>query len=340
MSFNPNDPGTADSNIFGLPYTTAEADLILLPIPWEATVSYGTGTALAPDAILAASKQIDLYHPLLHEVWTRRMAMDEIPLDLLLKSNEVRIDAQEVIARITAGETIDPLLHDSVNLATQQMIAHVEQQAEKWLAQGKAIGGVGGDHSTPLGIFKALAKKQSYGILQIDAHCDLRWAFEGFTYSHASIMYNALEEIPAISSLTQVGIRDYCAEEVDYIANSKGRVKTFYDRDMQYDKLRGTNWHSICERIIKTLPENVFISFDIDGLTPDHCPGTGTPVPGGLLYAEAAYLIELVAQRKRIVGFDLNEVGPHDGSDWDANVGARVLFLLCCAYWISKERTN
>jgi len=335
-TFNPNDPGGADSNIFGLPYTTKEADLVLLPIPWEATVSYGAGTAKGPAAIMEASKQIDLFHPLINEMWNKKMAMDDIPVAISRLSAATRKKAIKIIDSILAGKPVNKKAQDEVNVACEKMIAEVGKQAEKFIQSKKAVANVGGDHSTTLGLLRTLAKNNSFGILQIDAHCDLRKAFEGFEYSHASIMYNALKETN-IRSLTQVGIRDYCDEEVQYIKNSKNRVKVFFDRDNQYEKIKGENWAAICKRIIATLPQNVFISFDIDGLTPDHCPNTGTPVPGGLTFAEASYLIEQTALQRNIISFDLNEVSPRE-DEWDANVGARVLFQLCCAYFISKER--
>jgi agmatinase len=151
-------------------------------------------------------------------------------------------------------------------------------------------------------------------------------------------MYNALKN-QNITALTQVGIRDYCQEEIEYIGNSRGRVRTFFDRDIQMAKIEGMSWAKECDRIIATLPDKVYISFDIDGLSPELCPNTGTPVPGGLSFAEAIFLIERVAlHKKQIIGFDLNEVSPGSDGDWDANVGARLLFQLCCVYFINKEK--
>jgi agmatinase len=191
------------------------------------------------------------------------------------------------------------------------------------------VGLLGGDHSTPLGFLRALSEQHNrFGILQIDAHADLRKAYEGFTYSHASIMYNALK-LPAVGRLVQVGIRDICEEEVNVINRSMGRVVTFFDEDLKDKKISGTPWSALCDTIIQHLPQQVYISFDIDGLDPKLCPNTGTPVAGGLEFQEAVFLIKKVVDAgKTIIGFDLSEVaaGP---SDWDANVGARLLFQLC-----------
>lgn len=329
-NFNPNNPGAADSNLFGLPYNEKESELVILPVCWEATVSYGAGTANGPEAILEASKQIDLYHPLIKEVWKRKMAMVEADNGLKKQSKQMRKLAEDIIDSWTNGETPSQKKLNKVNAACADMVEKVRKQSENLLKQGKLVATLGGDHSTPLGLMQALAAKKKFGILQIDAHADLRNAYEGFTYSHASVMFNALKE-KNILSLTQVGIRDYCEEEVKLIEKSKGRIKTWYDRDIQFAKIKGTTWATQVSAIIKNLPDNVFISFDIDGLTPDHCPNTGTPVPGGLSFAEVSYLIEQLAlSKKRIIGFDLNEVSPGK-DDWDANVGARVLFMLCCS---------
>ena len=192
------------------------------------------------------------------------------------------------------------------------------------------VGLLGGDHSTPLGFFKAIAEKYpDFGILQIDAHMDLRKAYEGFNYSHASIMYNALKEIPQLKKLVQVGIRDYCEEELDIMNDSEGRVVTFFDKDIKERQYEGEIWKTIVDEIVDALPQNVFISFDIDGLNPKLCPHTGTPVQGGFETDQIFYLFKKVLQSgRKLIGFDLNEVGvSHD--ECDENVGERVLYKLC-----------
>ena len=195
---------------------------------------------------------------------------------------------------------------------------------------------MGGDHSTPLGLIRALAKKhQDFGILHIDAHCDLRDAYEGFTYSHASIMHNALK-LSEVSKLTQVGIRDYSIDERATVEQSNGRIQTFFDADLKDREYRGESWHATTEAIVKTLPQNVHVSFDIDGLDPALCPHTGTPVPGGLQYNKATYLLHAVAESgRKIIGFDVNEVAPGTDSEFDANVGMRILWEL--SLWAAKS---
>ena len=128
----------------------------------------------------------------------------------------------------------------------------------------------------------------------------------------------------------QVAIRDYCHQEKQLIQDSNGRVKVFYDRDNRRRMYEGANWKQICDEIVKELPEKVYISVDIDGLDPKLCPNTGTPVPGGMEYEELMYLLNRIKEsEKEIIGFDLCEVSPGEGTEWDGNVGARVLYHLC-----------
>jgi agmatinase len=204
----------------------------------------------------------------------------------------------------------------------------VKERCLFYLEQGKTVGLIGGDHSTPLGMVNALSEiHDEFAILQIDAHADLRIAYEGFEFSHASIMYNALKN-NKVSKLVQVGIRDYCEEELNIINESNGRVVTFFDRDLKHEQFNGKTWSQQCDEIIKQLPSKIYLSFDIDGLDPKLCPNTGTPVAGGFEAEEVLFFLEkLVASGKQIIAFDINEVAPGD-DEWDANVAARLLYRI------------
>lgn len=330
-TFDPNAPGS-QGNLFGLPFTAENAELVVLPIPWEVTVSYRTGTAQGPQAILTASSQVDLFAKDIKDAWKLGVSMLPIPQNLYNENIKLRELAAQHLESINAGETIDPesALLSRVNSACENLNIYIKNNALTYLKEGKLVGLVGGDHSTPLGFLRALAEKHDrFGILQIDAHADLRKAYEGFTYSHASIMYNALK-LPAVGRIVQVGVRDFCEEEVEVMKRAAGRVVTFFDADIQQHQYEGKSWASVCDAIIKELPDLVYISFDIDGLDPKLCPNTGTPVAGGLEFQQAVYLLKkLVKAGKRIIGFDLNEVAPSGKDEWDANVGARMLFELC-----------
>jgi agmatinase len=189
---------------------------------------------------------------------------------------------------------------------------------------------LGGDHSTCLGYLKAISEKYtSFGILQIDAHCDLRESYEGFTYSHASVMFNALKEIPQIEKIVQVGVRDYTNCERDFIVSNNNKVVTFFDREIKERMYEEASWKTIVHEIIDQLPQQVYVSFDIDGLDPKLCHHTGTPVMGGFETEQIFYLIRTILKSGRtLIGFDLVEVGVSP-TEWDENVGARVLYKMC-----------
>jgi agmatinase len=206
----------------------------------------------------------------------------------------------------------------------------VYEQTKDLLNNDKLVGLLGGDHSVSLGYFKALAEKyKSFGVLQIDAHCDLRKAYEQFNYSHASIMYNALAEVPAIEKLVQAGVRDYCEEEWNYICNSNYKVITYFDHEIKERFFNGEHWVHIADEMICHLPEYVYFSFDIDGLDPKLCPNTGTPVPGGFQSDEILYLLKkIIKSGKKLIGFDMVEVGVGETS-YDAVVASRLLWKIC-----------
>jgi agmatinase len=331
-SFNPNDIGDSNGNIFGLPFTTKESSLVIIPVPWEVTVSYSSGTANGPQAIYDASFQVDLYDPIVEDAWKMGIAMMPVSKKVKSESNKLRKKAEQYIELYASGKKAEKhtrmkSIQSEIHAACKDMNKWVKKQALTVLQNNQIAALVGGDHSTPLGLIQALAEKHdSFGILQIDAHADLRIAYEGFEYSHASIMYNALQ-VPAVSSLTQVGIRDYCEDEKIMIEQDK-RIHTFFDRDIKHQQFEGRTWKDICKKIIATLPDKIYLSIDIDGLDPKLCPHTGTPVPGGFEFEQVVYLVqEAMLAGKKIIGFDINEVSP--GKDeWDANVGARLLYKV------------
>jgi agmatinase len=331
-TFDPNAAASKDSGIFGLPYSVNEAKLVLLPVPWEVTTSYGGGTSKGPQAMFNASKQIDLYDYDLGNFHEAGIAMIKMSQEIQQWNHDARILAETIIS---ADESIDESEMDAatleVNRYSEKLNHYVYTESKKILSQGKMLGVIGGDHSTPFGAIQAfLEMYPNMGILHIDAHADLRKAYEGFEHSHASIMHNVITKTP-LAKLVQVGIRDFCEEEFDFIQQNNTRIQTFFDAALFEAKMNGKGWSALCDDIIAHLPNEVYISFDIDGLDPRFCPNTGTPVPGGLDFQEALHLIKKVAQSgRKIIGFDLNEVSPGNAEgEWDANVGARILYKLC-----------
>ncbi len=332
-NFDPNGIGQLNDGMFGLPFSVEECETVLIPVPWEVTVSYSGGTADGPQAILDASYQVDLYDPIVKDAWKLGIAMDELSEEVRQKSDKWRLAAERYINELANGadENDAELKKISTNIQAECVWLNnwVKERCLHYLNQNKIVGLIGGDHSTPLGMMQALAEKfGNFTILQIDAHADLRNAYEGFEFSHASIMFNALK-INQVEKLVQVGIRDYCEEELN-LMNSHPKVKTFFDRDIKYAQYNGDSWDRIVNRIINELPQNIYLSFDIDGLDPKLCPNTGTPVAGGFEVEQILFLLEkIVKSGRKIIAFDLNEVTPGIGNDWDANVAARLLYRIC-----------
>ena len=281
---------------------------------------------------MEASRQVDLFDIELGNFYEAGIAMAPESKAVGTWNKTAKKLAQQVIEAGGPNSQKLRALAAQVNNFSEKINQYVYSETKNYLADGKIVGLVGGDHSTPFGAIQAhLEVYPKMGILHFDAHADLREAYEGFKHSHASIMFNVLQETP-VNKLVQVGIRDFCEDEFILIGRNKGRVATFFDGTMAEQKMAGKNWSAICDEVIKELPQEVYISFDIDGLDPRFCPHTGTPVPGGLDFQEALLLIKKVVKSgRKIVGFDLNEVAPStdDANEWDANVGARLLYKLC-----------
>jgi agmatinase len=333
--FDPNGIGNPKQNIFGLPFSEEDALLVILPVPWEVTVSCDAGTARAADHLFRASLQVDLFDQDAPDAWRRGMYMRPPDKKILMKSDYLRKEAELYIRYIAEGEQVEANKFMSrtlkeVNEGSIFLNRWVYEQTTGLLDGGKLVGLLGGDHSASLGYLRALGEKHGeFGILQIDAHCDLRRAYANFTYSHLSAMYNVLREIPSVQRLVQVGVRDYSQEEWDYVCGSAHRVITYLDRELADRRFEGETWKKVTDEIIGHLPAKVYLSFDIDGLDPKLCPHTGTPVPGGLDAAEVYYLCRKIGESGRtLIGFDLVEIGV-GSTEWDAGVGARILFKLC-----------
>ena len=332
--FDPNGPGIANGSYFGLPFAPEESSLVLIPVPWDVTVSYREGTALGPGAILDASLQVDLYDVHCPGAWKRGIGTAELDDTWPLRSRMLREEARRVIEHWETGgspdsESLRRRLR-RVNEGAERLEAEVYAEACRWLDAGKTVGVVGGEHSVPLGLIRAVAERHpGLGILHVDAHADLREAYEGFVRSHASIMFNVLRDVPQAVRIAQVGVRDFSEGEAALAASSE-RIATFDDLSLAAARFRGETWDEQCRRIVGTLPREVYVSFDIDGLTFENCPHTGTPVSGGLTFNEAVWLLAVLARSgRRIIGFDVVEVCPAPDQRIDAITGARILWKLC-----------
>lgn len=329
--FDPDAAAAPGAGVFGLPFSAEDSRVIILPVPFEATTSYGGGTSAGPDAVLDASKQVDLFDAETGRPYEAGIAM----LPVSRKVERWNRKAKKLAAPIIeaggdpgGNKSLRDVLR-MVNETCASLNSWVERQTTELLEQDKLVAVLGGDHSVPFGSIRAHAGKYpGIGILHLDAHADLRDAFEGFTWSHASIFHNVMTRIDGVSKLVQVGVRDLGNAEQKMIEESNGRIVTFHDSLLAEEKENGTPWGQLADRIVAELPQLVYLSWDIDGLDPTLCPNTGTPVPGGLSWSEAIGLLRaIVRSGKKIVGLDLCEVSPGD-SEWDANVGARLLYKM------------
>ncbi|MCB1043762.1 MAG: agmatinase family protein [Acidobacteria bacterium] len=334
-------PPAPDAGLFGYEYDPDHSLVVVIGVPWEPTVSYGRGTSQTPRALVPASHQLDLFDPLVNGSFGACVGMLPLNPNWLELNDQCCGKAAPIVA--AGGVISDDLQSDLafINACSEQLNRELKAEVTALLDTGKVVGILGGDHSSPYGsILAHFDRYPRMGVLHIDAHADLRVAYEGFLHSHASIMYNLIHEIPELSRLVSVGIRDYSEDEFR-IAENHPSIRTYYDRDLKRQSYRGRTWDDVCREICDQLPTDVYVSFDVDGLNQQYCPHTGTPVPGGLSYGEAIHLLESVVHSgKRIIGFDLVEVVPNlscPTDEWDLNVGARLLHKLCCLAYVSRR---
>lgn len=323
------DPDAAITNgaLFGLPHGREDAGVVVIPVPFDATASYGTGSARGPAAIRDASAQIDLHDTTFGDIWRRGIFMEPEPEDIAALSEQTRALTGPIINK-GGPDDRDADAISRIDDAGEQVRSHVRDRVAAALAEDRFPVVLGGEHSVSLGAIEAAAEAGPIGVFQIDAHADLRKSYEGFRYSHASVIRNVLELCPNVASVSQVGIRDLSRGERDYAARS-GRVRMYHDDAIASRLATGLLYDVIPSEIISGLPDRVYLTVDIDGLDPSLCPSTGTPVPGGLSWRELTLLLrKLKRSGKTVVGADLVEVAPGP-TEWDANVGARVLYRLC-----------
>lgn len=330
-NFDPNGVGQA-GKLFGLPFDEESSQIVVIPVPWDVTTSFNDGASLGPEAVLKVSSQIDLYLPRIPDAWKLGITMLPIESEWILENNKARKYAVEYIKFLEGSPTKlsnEDIINipQNINQLSKKMNDWVYAKSKEILRANKIPVVLGGDHSSPFGLMKAISKScKEFGVLQIDAHADLRPSYEGFEFSHASIMHNLLN-FENVTKLVQVGIRDFCEQEQDEMKNDP-RIVTYYDASMARERFEGKLWSYQVAQIIESLPDNVYVTLDIDGLEQSFCPSTGTPVPGGLSYNQLIYLFEkLMDSGKKILAFDICEVSGA-GSEWDAIVCSRVLYNL------------
>ena len=335
--FNPNGAIPDNGNYFGIPLDPKDAALVLISAPWDTTMAMRAGSSYAPDAIIEASRRVDFFEPMSPYSWRKGIATAPIDYSIQDMSHRLRSDAERVIKvhEDLGISAFDNLVYERrlrrVNEGSAMVNANVYAQSKRWLDEGKIVGLVGGDQSTAYGHIRAVGEKYGkIGILHIDSSCNLRPSYQGFEHSHASVMHNVLRDIDAVERLVAVGVRAFSPEEWER-AEADNRIKLFTGQSIWSRHFEGVNWSTIVDEIIDALPENVYISLDVDGLTIECSPHTGTLVAGGLRFPEIVYLMgKVVDSGRKIVGFDLTQVVPDMDDKTDAAIAARLLYNMCC----------
>ncbi|MEN3041106.1 MAG: arginase family protein [Bacteroidia bacterium] len=291
----------AERAIFGRHTTQEEAALLLIGVPWEGGASFRLGTAKAPEMIRLVSSQIDYYR-------SECPALEHLGIAWIVPE-----------APFSSSKDID-IVYEA------EVLPFVTQKVQEALNSRKPFGIIGGDHSVPLGAHDALRESESYGVLHIDAHADLRSSYEGLRYSHATVLYH-VSRSPSVERIVAVGIRDWAAEEAEYARALYPRLTVYEMRRLAQASFRGRPWMETVSEIVSMLPQRVYVSIDVDALEVGYVPHTGTPVPGGLRYEELFFLLEAIPRSGRtIIGFDICETG---GAEIDAIVSAHLLYRLC-----------
>ena len=258
----------------------------VLPVPYEGTVSYGTGTGKGPDALLRASSFLEIY--------------------------------DEELDQETCSIGIHPLDHVDCSGSAEDAMEAIRKAALRPLMDGKFLATIGGEHSITKPVLDALieAKGRDFGVLQIDAHADLRNEYEGTKLSHACIM-RRVDDMAL--SYSQVGIRALSSEEAEFL-KGKGQRPFFAHEIMNRPR---EEW---IKEVVQTLPEKVYITIDIDGLDPSIMPATGTPEPGGIGWYDLTALIREVAHERDVIGIDLVELAPIEGMHAPDFLAAKLLY--------------
>ncbi len=277
--------------------TYADAKAVILPIPYERTTTYRQGCESGPDAILEASDQLEAYDI-------------ELDTEIGLKTG---IFTHEAIA--------DTRIHR--DLSPETMLELTTKTVSQLIADGKFIIALGGEHSITAGVVRAYKQmmSESFTVIQIDAHGDLRHSYQGSIYNHACVMRRVLEmDLPTLP----IGIRSISSEEAQLIKERK--IPVIWDRDIYRDR----HWSNRAMQHINT--EKVFITIDLDGFNPSLMPGVGTPEPGGLNWYELTDFLKTVFDKHQVIGCDIMELAPQKDSVVSEFTAAKLVYKLVGYY--------
>ena len=270
------------------PLPVKEAEAIVLPIPYEATTTYGSGTREGPEAILAASRQLEL--------WDEDGGWDP--------SDKVRLATAMPITPEVSGP--------------QAMLEKIRRTVQPWVSQGKLVLALGGEHTITLALIQAVqTRSPDLHIVALDAHADMRESYDGSKFSHACVLKRVYD---LGRPLTLLGTRSYSKEEADLLWVAP-RLKMFKARDLHTP----AGWDQALAHL-QSIPGPVYLTIDLDALDPGIMPAVGTPEPGGLTYYQVLTIMETLARRGPIIGIDFTELTPIPGHRVSEFAVARLLY--------------
>ncbi len=283
------------------PYEGAE--VVIVPIPYEATTTYRKGCQQGPQAILRASDQLEYY--------------------------DVELGCEPCFRLPLHTHAAIASSHHHPDLAPEVMVQQVQSAVEPLLRDGKWVIALGGEHGITAGVVAAYqqVEPEPFTVVQIDAHGDLRDEYEGSRYNHACVMRRILDlELPILP----IGLRSFCREEAELIA---ARSLTILDDAFI---AREPDW---IEQAIRNIPtDSVFITIDLDGLSPALLPGVGTPQPGGLTWEQITQLLRRLFASRRVLGCDVMELAPLSESVVSEFVAAKLVYKLVGYQALSPHR--
>lgn len=269
-------------------YTYEKSKVVIQQLPYEHSSSYLSGSERGPAAILKASQYVEFYD-------------EELDKETYLSTGIATLPPIEF------GENVD-----------SEAITLIEQQTEKLLQDGKFVVSLGAEHTVTYGIVRAFSRKYAdLTVLQLDAHSDLRHSYQNSLYSHASVMAR-INEMGL--TICQAGIRAQCKEEAQLIKSSDN-IHTFYAHEIRSNPL----W---IQELVDTLGNNVYITIDADGFDPSIMPAVGTAEPNGLFWNETLELLKKVCAERKVVGFDIVECAPAEGSILSEYTLAKLAYRL------------
>ena len=266
--------------------------IVMLPVPYEQTTSYGKGTAKGPKAILNASHYVEFFD-------------EEMNRELCFEKGNGICSLYPVEIKDKKGKKALDIIYENVK-------QHIDNK--------KFVVTLGGEHSISTAPIKAhYDSYKNLSILHFDAHSDLREEYEGSKYSHASFAARVAE---FTKDITQVGIRAQCKAEYDFI--KKNNIKTFYAFEIR----NGKYGFDYINRITDSLKENVYITFDLDYFDPSIMPSTGTPEPNGFFWDETMKLLKQLGEKKNVVGFDVVELSPRKDFPFPDFMTAKLIYKM------------